>query len=95
MDLKSYVSERGRQTSLAAIIKVAPQLVWQWASGARPVPDDRCPAIELASGGAVTCEEMRADVRWHREPDASWPHPAGRPLIDIAYGIRQQAGEPA
>ena len=45
---------------------------------------DACPAIERATGGAVTCEELRPDVEWIRfeDPDWAW-HPAGRPLIDV------------
>lgn len=85
MDLKTYVSERGRQTWLASQVEAQPQLVWQWANGVKPVPADRCPPIEVASEGAVTCEELRADVRWHRIADPDWKwHPQGRPLIDVA-----------
>ncbi|MDT4679101.1 transcriptional regulator, partial [Escherichia coli] len=25
---------------------------------------ERCPAIEKATGGAVTCEELRPDIDW-------------------------------
>ena len=95
MDLKQYVAERGRQTALAAQIKAQPQLVWQWANGVKAVPSERCGDIELASEGAVTCEELRPDVHWHRVVDGAWPHPMGRPLIDITHGLREQAGEAA
>lgn len=84
MDLKSFVTERGRQTWLAQRIQAQPQLVWQWANGVKPVPADRCPSIERESEGAVPCEELRPDVRWIRVPDAAWPHPEGRPCIDVA-----------
>jgi DNA-binding transcriptional regulator YdaS (Cro superfamily) len=84
MDLKTYVSERGRQTWLAQQIEAQPQLVWQWANGVKPVPADRCPGIERATEGSVTCEEMRGDVRWARVPDPLWPHQEGRPTIDVA-----------
>lgn len=93
MDLKAYLASRGSQTRLAALLGVQPQLVWQWAQGdRRPVPADRCPAIEQATSGAVACEEMRPDVAWHRVPDVAWPwHPLGRPLIDVARrGVPQQ-----
>jgi hypothetical protein len=50
----------------------------------RGIPADRCPAIERATSGAVTCETLRPDVTWSRIPDPSWPHPAGRPVIDVA-----------
>lgn len=85
MDLKTYVEPRGAQTRLAEQIAAQPQLVGQWSSGVRPVPFDRCPDIERASEGAVTCEEMRADLRWERKADKAWPwHPKGRPLLDVA-----------
>lgn len=43
----------------------APQsLISQWFNGRRQIPAKRCPAIEKATGGAVTCEEMRPDVDW-------------------------------
>lgn len=48
------------------------------------IPRERCPAIEKWQGGQVTVETLRPDVRWVRVPDPSWPHPAGRPCIDVA-----------
>ena len=42
-----------------------------------------CQRIELASSGAVTVEELRPDVNWHRVCDPEWPHPQGRPLVDL------------
>lgn len=33
----------------------------QWASGARPIPVERCYAIERASGGKVTRRDLRDD----------------------------------
>lgn len=95
MDLKTYVSERGRQTWLAQQIEAQPQLVWQWANGVKPVPADRCPGIERASDGAVTCEELRSDVRWARVPDKGWPHQEGRPTIDVALPSSEQPAPPA
>lgn len=41
-----------------------PVLVYQWASGSRQVPAERCPAIERFTEGAVRCEELRPDVDW-------------------------------
>jgi DNA-binding transcriptional regulator YdaS (Cro superfamily) len=87
MDLLTYLAERGSQTRLAEAIEAQPQLVWQWAQpdGRRRVPVERCPAIERATAGAVTCEELRPDACWHRVADPAWPwHPQGRPLIDVA-----------
>lgn len=84
MDLKTYVDqERGRQTLIAQAVNAQPQLVWQWAN-VRPVPADRCADVELATDGAVTCEELRPDLQWLRVKDSKWPNPKGRPLLDVA-----------
>lgn len=77
-------------TALARIIGITPGAVSQLLSGARPVPPDRCPAIERATGAKVTCEELRPDVRWQRVPDTDWPHPGGRPCIDVAAPAVEQ-----
>lgn len=50
----------------------------------RGIPPERCPAIERATQATVTVETLRPDVHWARIPDPAWPHPAGRPVIDIA-----------
>lgn len=92
MTLRSYLhGQRGSAAALAAAIGVPSVLVYQWAGGRRGVPDTRCPAIERATGGAVTCEQLRPDICWHRVPDPSWPHPAGRPLIDVAAPAAEEA----
>ncbi len=46
-------------------------MVSQWASGVKAVPAERCPEIERATGGAVTCEELRPDIAWDvlRKPE--------------------------
>lgn len=51
----------------------------QW----RPIPERRCPAIELVTAGRVRVERLRPDVRWVRVPDAEWPGSDGRPCIDV------------
>lgn len=43
-----------------------------------------CVAVESATDGVVTCEDLRPDVRWVRIKDKAWPHPQGRPLVDHA-----------
>lgn len=88
MNLSQYLTaDRGRQSELSRRIGAHAPDVSRWASGERRVPPDRCPAIELATAGEVTCEELRPDVRWQRVPDADWPHPGGRPLIDVARQV--------
>jgi DNA-binding transcriptional regulator YdaS (Cro superfamily) len=64
MELKTYLSPRGRVNELAALIGVPAALMSQWKVGARPVPAERCPAIEKATAGAVRCEDLRPDVDW-------------------------------
>lgn len=53
----------GSRSELARIIGVSKGAVWQWEHERR-IPAERCPAIERATNGAVTCEEMRPDVDW-------------------------------
>lgn len=65
MQLIDFVNlDRGSRTKLAQAISVHQVLISQWALGRRQVPADRCPDIEKATGGKVTCEELRPDVDW-------------------------------
>lgn len=65
MNLRTYIDQqRGRAAALGRALEVAPVLISQWANKTRPIPAERCPAIEKATGGAVTCEELRPDVDW-------------------------------
>ena len=82
--IKRAAESAGSQAALALAIGVKQPTISEWARGERPIPADRCPDIECAANGDVTCEALRPDVRWHRVPDANWPHPEGRPLIDVA-----------
>lgn len=85
MNLQAWISaQRGRQTTLAGALGIKPPTVSEWCSGIKRVPVERCAVVESFSGGAVTCEILRPDVAWSRIPDPSWPHPAGRPVIDVA-----------
>ncbi|RST54125.1 transcriptional regulator [Variovorax sp. DXTD-1] len=54
----------GSQTALAKALEVTPAAVNQWISGARPIPAEKCPAIERATKGQVRCEDLRPDVAW-------------------------------
>jgi DNA-binding transcriptional regulator YdaS (Cro superfamily) len=62
MLLSEYLSRPGNVVNLAREIAVAPAVVSQWKNGTRNVPAARCPAVERATGGAVTCEELRPDL---------------------------------
>lgn len=91
MDLATYLgAERGRAAAIAAAMRVPAVLLSQWKAD-RPVPAERCPDLERATGGAVTAEEARPDVRWVRVADETWPNPAGRPCIDVAADMPSAA----
>jgi len=62
--VKKAVDAVGGVTALAKHLHVTPPTVHQWISGVRPIPAERCPQIERATGGAVRCEELRPDVDW-------------------------------
>lgn len=64
MNLNEYLSKPGLAADLARSIGVSAVLVSQWKNMSRPVPAERCPEIEKATGGAVRCEELRPDVDW-------------------------------
>lgn len=55
--------QRGGQSALAKAIGVVPQVVNNWLRRGN-VPAEYCPAIEKATSGKVTCEQLRADVDW-------------------------------
>lgn len=62
--LRKIAPQMGGFAALARLLEVSPPTVHQWASGARPVPADRCPQIERVTHGKVTCEDLRPDVDW-------------------------------
>jgi len=65
MQLLEYVNtKRGKRTELARALVVPRILISQWALKRRNVPAERCPEIERATDGRVTCEELRPDVDW-------------------------------
>lgn len=85
--LKKAIKVFGSQSALAADIGAHKPDLSDWLSGHRKVPDHRCKAIEKATCAHVTVEELRPDLNWIRLPDKSWPHPGGRPLIDVARQV--------
>ena len=64
MNLAIYLEQRGVAMDLARAVGVSPVIISQWKTGARSVPVERCPAIERATGGAVTRRDLRPDD-WH------------------------------
>jgi len=75
MELRTYLEQcgHGSASALGRDINAAPSLISEWASGGRPVPFDRCVAIERATAGAVTRRDLRPDD-WA----AVWPELAGK-----------------
>ena len=85
MDLKTYTErERGTAARLARDLKVPAVLISQWASGARPIPEDRAPDLEFFTDFQVTAEECCPPPlsKWVRVQDPAWPN--GKPLLDKA-----------
>lgn len=59
---RSIQAVGGVQAELAKRLGVTPGAVNQWLKGRRPVPAERCRAIESLTGGAVTRYDLRPDV---------------------------------
>ncbi len=78
--MSNIVSELGGPTAVARMCGIRVPSVIGWKG--RP-PVERCPAIERETKGAWTCERLRPDVKWVRVPDMQWPHPGGKPLLDV------------
>lgn len=78
----------GGKGELARRIGVSPSFVSQLASKGRPIPAERCVAIEGATNGVV----MRWDLRptdWHR----LWPELRARPDAPaVAERVAAEAG---
>jgi DNA-binding transcriptional regulator YdaS (Cro superfamily) len=84
--LHKSIEVLGGQSALAESIGLSPQVVNNWTRRLN-VPIEHCPSIERATGGKVTCEELRPDVQWVRVKDKAWPRPNGRPLVDHAIKL--------
>lgn len=80
-----------RRSELAERLGVSKAAISQWLGEGGLPPPDRCPAIERATDGRMTCEALRPDINWQRVPDPAWPHPDGRPCIDVAAPAREAA----
>lgn len=90
--MSELISTLGGPAKVARMLGIKPPSVIGW--GGR-IPPDRCPDLERATQGRVTCETLRPDVRWQRVPDPAWPHPQGRPCIDVAAPVAQEARDAA
>ncbi|MCM2569732.1 helix-turn-helix domain-containing protein [Achromobacter xylosoxidans] len=74
MKLATYLREqRGRLSDLARSIGAHAPDVSAWSSGTRPVPARHCAAIERATCGSVTRQDLRPDDYWLIWPDLPAP----------------------
>lgn len=65
MDLITYLNQdENTAADLARQIHVTPGCVSHWRTGIKSVPVSRCAAIERATKGQVSCEELRPDINW-------------------------------
>ena len=88
MDL---IDTLGGPAAVARMVGCRAPSVIEWRT--RGIPFERCPLIERATAGAHTVEALRPDAPWSRIPDPTWPHPAGRPVIDVARPVMAEAQE--
>ena len=82
MNASDLIDLLGGTSAVARMAGVTPPTAHAYRY--RGIPPERCPAIERATEGAHTVEALRPDVTWSRIADPAWPHPAGRPVIDVA-----------
>ena len=64
MNLIAYLDAHGSSIRLAKALGVAPAIISQWKCGVRPVPIEKCSAIEQATNGDVTRQDLRPED-WH------------------------------
>jgi DNA-binding transcriptional regulator YdaS (Cro superfamily) len=80
MNFPSWLdADRGRLTAVAAHFGLSQSAVSQWRTNG--VPPGRMKAVRDFTDGAVTLDEMLP----------TWPHPDGRPCIDVAAPVQQVA----
>lgn len=80
--MRKIIDELGGLTAVARMTGVRVPSVSGWVE--RGIPAERCADLERLSGARVVCEDMRPDLRWVRVRDKAWPHPKGRPCVDVA-----------
>ncbi len=89
MILHDYLSSPGALTVAQLRERIGAQSdaqirQWQHGYADRKPSFENCVAIEYATAGRVTVEELRPADMWTRVVDPVWPHSAGRPLLDFA-----------
>jgi DNA-binding transcriptional regulator YdaS (Cro superfamily) len=69
--------------ALTSGIGAKPNAARMWLKRGNVPPEWRA-EIERFLEGRVTVEEFGEDVQWTRIKDRAWPHPKGRPLLEVA-----------
>lgn len=94
----------GGSTALARLLGVTPPTVHEWKVGKRPVPIERCLAIERATSGAVTRLDLRPNDYleiWPELAAEQAPRPFGKqpeavlttdPILAADLNKAEQAG---
>lgn len=86
--MPTLIDDLGGPSAVARMLGIKLPSVLGWKGR---VPKERCPVIERETNGRFTVEKLRDDVAWTRVPDPTWPHPEGRPCIDVAAPIAQES----
>lgn len=86
--MSTPLSDIGTPTEIARMLGIKVPSVIGW--NGRP-PAERCPALERGTDARFTVEQLRPDITWTRVPDPDWPHPEGRPCIDVAAPAKATA----
>ena len=60
--IEKAIKACGSQEKLAQALGLTQSTVSQWITGRRPIPAHQCRKIETATGGMVTCFDLRPDV---------------------------------
>ena len=79
--MSELISSLGGPTAVARMLGIKAPSVIGWKGR---VPPERRPELERLKYPGFCVEMFGDDVRWVRVPDPDWPHPDGRPCIDVA-----------
>jgi hypothetical protein len=75
------INDLGGPTAVAKMLCIKAPSVVQWKGR---IPAERRVDLERVAYPKFWVERAGDDVRWQRVPDPEWPHPDGRPCIDVA-----------
>jgi DNA-binding transcriptional regulator YdaS (Cro superfamily) len=90
MELKNYLLEkRGQASQMSRLLGFSPTTISEWANGRKQVPAERCPDIERATNGQVTCEELRPDLAEQWAYLRSTSNPPERPSDDCGRRVSE------